>query len=104
MKSAQPHTGSISSWNAIPNTRATALFQDASAAKTATETTTATRARRMHEIVRLVYEGGGRASVAASQADRSPARAAVRSRGQCYPSLTTFHLLGEMGAVRAHSF
>jgi len=23
---------------------------------------------------------------------------------RCYPSFTTFHLLGEMGAVRAHSF
>ena len=25
-------------------------------------------------------------------------------RDRCYPSITTFHLLGEMGAVRAHSF
>jgi len=26
------------------------------------------------------------------------------SPGRCYPPFTTFHLLGEMGAVRAHSF
>ena len=32
---------------------------------------------------------------------RAPGRIA---HDRCYPSLTTFHLLGEMGAVRAHSF